>query len=268
MTGRMLVRLLMSVVVWGVLSGNSYATATLSLAEARNAFVQGNAAYRVQDFETAREFYRSLLEAGYDEAQVLYNLGTVEAQLGNMTYARAYLLRARALDPRNDDIRANLEFVSPSLAPGDRADEKDAVASWIDDSVWSRVYGFFTLGEWMWMAWGGLMLACCGGAVILLTRRVKVRRVGQVCAVAGAVVLLLVAVPGVSQYYHTRILRKAMVLDGAQLHSGPADRFAGIAEVEEGEVVRVLDHAADDFQRVQLRNGTQGYVRRASIMML
>jgi tetratricopeptide (TPR) repeat protein len=236
---------------------------TMPLAEARDLFAAGNAFYRAQQYEEAQVAYRELLDAGYETAPVLYNLGTANARLGSSTLARASLARAKTLRPRDPDIRANLEYVKaaqPVRLPGAPVDD-GATA----ESIWERVYGWLTAEEWLMLSWVALLILAGGVAVVLLARRAGVEAAGRAMALLGLVSVALLAVPTVAQVYATKIRKMAMVTQAAEMRSGPAPRFTRINSLEEGQTLRVLGHESDNYVRVQTDEGVTGYVEQDAL---
>jgi tetratricopeptide (TPR) repeat protein len=235
---------------------------TMTLQTANDLFAAGNAFYRSQNYEEAREAYRQLVEAGYGSAPVLYNLGTVNARLGNTTTATAYLMKAKKVRPRDENIRANLAFVAPPPA----TDADGSVDPATAESVWSRFTSYLTAEEWLAMVWVALMLICVGAAGLLLVRSGRFSVVAKVMVWTGAVLIILVAAPAATQYYRTRIATRAMVLSAAELLSGPAERFTRVSNLTEGQMVRDLGEAPSGFRHVRLENGLQGYVHSSRLM--
>ncbi len=73
-------------------------------------FEQGNRAYSDGNYKQAIENYNAILAAGRESAAVYYNLGNACFRDGQLGLAIANYIRARKLDPRDDDIRTNLDF--------------------------------------------------------------------------------------------------------------------------------------------------------------
>lgn len=73
-------------------------------------FEQGNKLYVEGNYSGAITEYEKILRAGYESSQLYYNLGNAYFRDGQLGMAIANYIRARRLAPRDDDIRANLEF--------------------------------------------------------------------------------------------------------------------------------------------------------------
>lgn len=254
-------RLLFVVIALLFVPASGRGSTTMTLQTANDLFAAGNAFYRGQQFNEAREAYFQLLQAGYDTAPVLYNLGTAEARLGSSTRAIAHLTRAKKLRPRDENIKANMTFVKP---PPINA-EGNAVSA---ESVWNRFYGFYTVREWLVLVWVGLFVACCGGALLLLSRHRRFQAMAVGMLWSGGGLLLIVSIPAATQYYHSQVVKKAIVVSASEMLSGPAERFTRIANLAEGQVVRSLESSTPEYRHVMLDNGLHGYVKRDALLKL
>lgn len=238
--------------------------APMNLQSANDLFAAGNAFYRSQQFEEAREAYRQLVEAGYDSAPVLYNLGTVNARLGNHTTASAYLIKARNLRPRDANIHANLEYVMPAAEDTD-ADAQDAARM---DNLWSRVSGYFTIQEWLTITWVLFLFVCLSAATLFFIHGGRLQVAARTTMWVSVILLLMVLAPTATQYYKSRIYKQAMVLASVEMLSGPAERFTRVANLSQGQIVRDLGDAPSGFRHIRLDNGLQGYASDQALMSL
>jgi hypothetical protein len=96
----------------------SFGAARASVAEmsaASSSFSAGNAAYEAGDYHAAIDRYMEVANAGIVHRDLYYNLGNAFFKSGDMGHAVLWYERALALDPRNDDIRANLAVVRAQL---------------------------------------------------------------------------------------------------------------------------------------------------------
>ncbi len=86
-------------------------------------FIEANAAYESGDYATAVELYGTLVDRGLDSGYLHYNLGNAYLRNGELGRAIASYRRSWLRLPRDEDVRANLEFARQSTqdalaAPG------------------------------------------------------------------------------------------------------------------------------------------------------
>jgi tetratricopeptide (TPR) repeat protein len=141
-------------------------------------WVRAKAAYEASDYAAAIELYGSLLEQGHDGGHLHYNLGNSYLRNGELGRAIASYLRGQARLPRDEDLRANLEFARQSA--------RDAISPPRPPPLLSTLFFWhFNLSRaelaWLVVAlnlllWSGLGLRLwrrelpgSGGAVVLLS---------------------------------------------------------------------------------------------------
>lgn len=83
-------------------------------------FLRSNQAYEEGDYRRAIALYRELLDRGHDDGHLHYNLGNALLRDGELGPAIAAYRRSLRRLPRDQDVRANLEFA--------RRTTKDALA--------------------------------------------------------------------------------------------------------------------------------------------
>jgi tetratricopeptide (TPR) repeat protein len=85
------------------------------MADSGEIFEQGIQEYNLGNYENALNLFKTVEDSGFINAQLYYNLGNCYYKLDQKGMAVASFLRARRLDPRNEDIKANLLFVRSTL---------------------------------------------------------------------------------------------------------------------------------------------------------
>ena len=75
---------------------------------AQEDFFEANRAYKNDQFQEAIAGYLKLIENGFKNGHIYYNLGNAYFRIGDLGRAILYLERARLLIPRDDDLLFNL----------------------------------------------------------------------------------------------------------------------------------------------------------------
>jgi tetratricopeptide (TPR) repeat protein len=75
---------------------------------AQQDFFEANRAYKNDRFQEAIDGYLKLIENGFENGHIYYNLGNAYYRLGNLGRAILFFERARLLLPRDDDLLFNL----------------------------------------------------------------------------------------------------------------------------------------------------------------
>jgi hypothetical protein len=222
----------------------------LSPSRAAEIFLEANADYERSAYPRAAAGYQRLVEAGYDDGRVSYNLGNALLRGGELGRAIASYLRSRALRPRDAEVQANLAFARQSTRDAIEPPEPSAVLSTL--FFWhfrlSQRELAIALAVVNLLFWSALVLG------LAWPRRELIRWL------AGLLLLVLLAV-GTSLLVHRFAAREVAVIVPQELsaHTAP----------EEGSVVRFKLHAGTELPvedwrqgwvRVSLPDGQQGWI--------
>lgn len=112
-------------------------------------FLEANAAFERQDFAHAARLYESLLEEGYQNGYLYYNLGNAYFRLNDLGSAIGNYLKAARHLPRDEDLRANLQYARSQTKDQKEASQPKTLRQVLE--AWSD---FLTLQEWL----GGLVV--------------------------------------------------------------------------------------------------------------
>lgn len=235
--------------------------ASMTFTDAQGNFQKANQLYQQQQFNAARDLYRSIADAGVQSPEVFYNLGTVSGRLGERGEAVLYLERAARLLPRNPDVQENLSRVRPQGFE----DEPFILAvpfHWVSNR--------FTVTEWTgaFLILFGL-LGVCGA--LLLARRLSpaLHRVMRSVTVLLSVFTLCVGgFAGWRLYQHYNVLSVVVMEADTLLRSGPGENFAQLLSVPEGARIRRLPFTDTKWSHVELPGGRRGYMPTAALQSI
>jgi hypothetical protein len=217
---------------------------------------RGNQLYQESDFPGALEAYQTVLAAGFEGADLYYNMGNAYFKTGDLGNSILSYERALTLRPRDPDILANLE-----LARSLTADEIEPLPRFWVFSVLSWWVNLLPLAGLMALVTAAYLLVAAGLCVRILSYRVRV--VGWATWVAGGATLILLV-------FGTTLLAREGVIGGTEwgiimaeevaVQSAPSDEDdLTLFRVHEGTKVRI-DQDTDTWSEVVLEDGRVGWV--------
>ena len=240
--------LLLSVLVTGAILAQEPSATDL--------MTRANESYEREEYEEATQQYEALIDRGFNDAAIYYNLGNAYLETGDLGRAILNYLRARELSPRDPDITENLELAL-SMTVDRIASERDSLV----ESLSYFAYRWATRGE---VSVAALLLWVFAGmaiATLLVWRAFPFRRplrmVATVATVATAVSLvLLVSMIYANPYDSTGIVTAAAV----EVVSGPGGQYPEHFTLHSGAQVRVTD-SRHGWTKVALPGGKlEGWV--------
>lgn len=222
----------------------------LSPALAAEVFLKANAAYEEGAYAKAAAGYQRLVREGFDDGRVQFNLGNALLRHGELGRAIASYLRSRAASPRDEDVRANLDFARQST--------KDAIAPPEPSEVLSTLFFWHFALSHRELAIGLLAVNLIFWAVLALGLVWPSR---ELIRWASFLLLVLLLTLATSLLVHRFLDRPLAVIVPQEVsaHTAP----------EEGSVVRFKLHAGTELRvqdqrpgwmRVSLPDGQQGWI--------
>ncbi len=217
---------------------------------------EANAQYEDEEYAAAAQQYEALIDSGYEDAALYYNLGNAYFKSGDLGRAVLNYLRAEELSPRDPDIRANLEF-----ARARTVDDVESGGESLAASVSTGARRWVTVGE---MGAISLLLwvvsAIAIGTLVVwrsVPRRAAVRNGAFVASAATLLSFLLL----LSMLYANPNDDSAVVVASEiDVVSGPGKQYELEFPLHGGAQVRLID-SRQGWVRIALPGGDlQGWV--------
>jgi tetratricopeptide (TPR) repeat protein len=219
-------------------------------------FSKANKAYRESKFDEAARLYGELAEKYPRAAVFQYNLGNALHRLGKQGPSILAYERALFSEPRNPDIRKNLEYVRGLLEY--RIEDKRNWYLKAAEEFLDRV----TEKEVLILVLGTYALLMAGWAFVLFFRTGAPWGWRRKLLLVFSAVFFMV---GVAKNLQTHVIRDAIVVSSeAKARYGPSEQDKVAFRLGEGLKIHVLDRR-EDWSRIFLVNGEGGWVRNDQI---
>jgi tetratricopeptide (TPR) repeat protein len=218
-------------------------------------FEAANRLYEEGKYAEAVAAYEKLLASGQASEAVYFNLGNACFKSRQIGRAVAAYREAQRLNPRDPDVRANLQFARNQVQ-GPSA----------GTASWQRWLGRLSLNEWTVLAsglawlWLGLVALAQWRPVWKLALRPY--QIGALLATVAAGVCLGLAC---RERYFSR--RAVVVVAEVTVRQGPLDESQPAFRAYDGAELEVLDHK-DQWLQVSTDPRRFGWVRQDQVMVI
>ncbi len=236
-----------------------FTTAGWSASTPTDTFRLANDAMQNGEDQDAIHLYTTIADQGYGSYQLFYNLGTAYAKQDDWYHARLYLERASLLDPTNEDVTNNLEFVKTQL----------------EDFYHYPRYPLFGVIAFVHAHLGyhflnimllGLILVFSGS--IYLFSKDRTRRNLIIMGAAGAALLVIATLVFFEQtYLNFHSVMGIVDSEGHALYQHPDEQAAVENQLPGGFKVRIRE-TVGPWVKVDLADGTEGWLKSDQITML
>ena len=225
-------------------------------------FSQGNNAMIAEKYDDALQLYESILEIGYHDSNLYYNLGNAYYRLHYIGHAIWAYSQASILAPRDIDIQHNLDV---TLAR--RIDRIELPESFFLLKMYRAIKSNLTLREWIVL-----------GSIILLFQSMWVFglqfgwfRGNMSQSILTGLMVLTLGIHGIAAdkyFQNNRTNTGVVIANGVDAYSGP---FYGentvLFRINEGSLADIKQ-SQKDWVEIILIDGKKGWIPSESIRTL
>ncbi len=215
--------------------------------------------YADKQYAAAADLYESMFQYG-ESADLHYNYANALYKSNQIGLAILNYERALRLDPANEDIKFNLDFVNRMKTDKIEPIERFFLTEWLDSLAL-----MLTSNQWAYASIIGFVSMLVLALLYLFGRKVWLRKT----AFFSALFLLLFSVFTMVNAFKIKSLVEnnpaAIVLSGSvSVKSSPDDSGTEVFVIHEGTKVNVVS-TLGDWSEVRLADGNMGWLQTMTI---
>lgn len=233
---------------------------TLSAQDIFSLVEKGNQHYINEEFETAIQIYESVLDSGYEAAELYFNLGNAYFKSHKLTPAILNYERAALLSPNDDDIAYNLELARTYVT-----DNIDVLPQFFLKQWYTGLVRLLNTNRWAWISIIAFILFLLLFSVYLFNHGYRAKRV----AFWFSLLLLFISVlTFVFSYQHHKMTTNhetAIVFSpSVMVKSSPDESGTDLFLIHEGTKVFIED-TLGIWTEIKLEDGNKGWLYTSDI---
>lgn len=240
------------------------ATAINAVAQSPQQLMQrGNDAYAKGDFVTAAQAYNAVLDAGYESADLYYNLGNAyyrqdEYGLSILNYERALRLK-----PNFRDAKQNLDLADSKTEDQIAALPEIFLAQWAHSVV-----AWFSPTGWRICTLIILVILGIAAVLFLLSRDYVWRKGAFIGGIVTLVFLLLsIACTISSSVRYNRHNQAIVTAPMAVVKSSPEENSVDKLVLHEGTKVNI-EETLGEWHKIQIADGNNGWLQTDEVTII
>jgi tetratricopeptide (TPR) repeat protein len=223
-------------------------------------FTEGNNAYAQAHYPAAVEAYSKIIQAGFENEWVFFNLGNAYFKQNRVGMAILCYEKALRISSQSKEIKENLEFARSRIV-----DKIETPSENIMVHGTKRFFNLLSINQETALV---LIFSLCGGIFLLIFLSRILAQWRQIQLALAGIFLLLTLIWGVSNiiriYQFTHEKGAIILADKADILSGPAAGNPVLFSLHEGTRVEVRQEAGD-WSLITLSNGWSGWVTNEKI---
>lgn len=223
---------------------------------------QGNDAYAKSNFTAAINAYNAVLNAGFNSADLYYNLGNAYYRLDEFGLAILNYERALALKPNFRDARQNLE-----LANSKTEDEISVLPEFFAVRWAHAVVSWLSPAGWLILTLIILAIVCGLTVVFILSQEYHWRKTALIAGIVFILLLIIsiacAANSNRGQRHNKAIVTSPMIVVKSSPESTSIDKLI----LHEGTKV-AIDETLGDWHKIHIADGNTGWVEDGEITII
>lgn len=226
-------------------------------------FQKGNELYQKGDYEQAIKIYDTIVEKGYQETSLYYNLGNAYFRSGKIGLAILYYEKAKKLAPSDEDINHNLSFANTKIV-----DKIETLPRFFIFDWWENLLAFISVSGWTYLTYAFYLIILGSFAYYFFAKSLKVQRISVYTGIIAvfffvfSIILLLVNLNREFNVRYGIILEPAAVVKFSP-DTNSKDAFV----VHEGLKVRAEDKI-DNWIKIKLIDGKVGWLSEKNLKII
>jgi tetratricopeptide (TPR) repeat protein len=230
---------------------------------AHRLFDEGSILYQQEDFASALDKFHQIGELGLESPALYFNLGNTYYKLDRVGKSILYYERALRLDPKDEDVLANLVIANQATVDKITPPPEFALAAWLRWALY--LFPVSTLLRSLAIFY----LALGAFAVILITTgESALGSLIKKAALVTLVALLVTAVLFLAQWQDSRNRIEAIVMaEELPAMDAPGNGGTELFSIHEGTKVRI-DQTSNGWIEIVLPDGKIGWVSSDGIEII
>jgi tetratricopeptide (TPR) repeat protein len=222
-------------------------------------FENANKAYSKGDYLKAVGQYKKIIREGECSSEIYFNLANAYYKLDSIPQAILFYEKAKLLSPSDEDIEQNLK-----LANAKTIDKIEVIPQLFFMSWFQSFLNSFHTNTWAWFSIIASILSFTLFTYFFITKSKTFKKVAFYFGILMLIVCLgLIAITNSASVANKS--KRAVVFAGSvTLKSEPNNAATSLFVIHEGAVCSIQEKV-DDWVRVKLDNGNEGWLQQSEI---
>jgi hypothetical protein len=218
-------------------------------------YTQAGILYDSGAYEAALDAYRTILDSGYEAADLYYNMGNASFRSNNIGHAVLYYEKALKLDPSHQDAAHNLEYISRY-----RVDAFDEVPELFLKTWISTAVKALPEKTWSIMAVLSFILVLASLLLYLFIKGLGLKKAGFFTALVGLIFFIFTFSAALSQHRSTVHPEYGIIVSpSVVVRSTPSDTGTELFILHEGTRIRVNEEVTG-WHNIRIIDGREGWI--------
>ena len=229
-----------------------------------NTFEEANKLYNQSEYQLSIDKYLEIVDTGYHSSELYFNLGNCYYKINQIANSILYYERALKLNPHDKTILNNLSMVQNSLI--DIIEELPQ--NFLNKSL-TKISNKFSIKSWAIISILMSFIFLIIFTLFIISNNTSFKR-----AYFSILLIIILFLPisinfGFTNYNKNYIDQFAIIFSiKTQIKSEPNDLSDNLFNLHEGTKVKLVDDFGDDWVKIKIANGDEGWIKINKIKII
>ena len=225
--------------------------------------IKAEEAYAASDYDKALEIYKSVLDKGYESADLYYNVANCFYRKGELAPSILYYERALRIDPSHEDAKHNL-----SLAESKTVDNIDTLGRVFLVDWWNSFSNLTSADSWAFISIVLFIITLASLSVYIFVRKIWVRKLGFSVAVIALFFTIISFCSAYTRYNVETSKNQAIVFSQTvTIKSSPDNSGNNLFILHEGTKVNIKSRLGE-WVEIITSDGNSGWLPANAIEVI
>lgn len=225
--------------------------------------IKAEEAYAASDYDKALEIYKSVLDKGYESADLYYNVANCFYRKGELAPSILNYERALRLDPSHEDAKHNL-----SLAESKTVDNIDTLGRVFLVDCWNSFSNLTSADSWAFISIVLFIITLVSLSVYIFVRKIWVRKLGFSVAVIALFFTIISFCSAYTRYNVETSKNQAIVFSQTvTIKSSPDNSGNNLFILHEGTKVNIKSRLGE-WVEIITSDGNSGWLPANAIEVI
>lgn len=225
--------------------------------------IKAEEAYAASDYDKALEIYKSVLDKGYESADLYYNVANCFYRKGELAPSILNYERALRIDPSHEDAKHNL-----SLAESKTVDNIDTLGRVFLVDWWNSFSNLTSADSWAFISIVLFIITLVSLSVYIFVRKIWVRKLGFSVAVIALFFTIISFCSAYTRYNVETSKNQAIVFSQTvTIKSSPDNSGNNLFILHEGTKVNIKSRLGE-WVEIITSDGNTGWLPANAIEVI
>lgn len=225
--------------------------------------IKAEEAYAASDYDKALEIYKSVLDKGYESADLYYNVANCFYRKGELAPSILNYERALRIDPSHEDAKHNL-----SLAESKTVDNIDTLGRVFLVDWWNSFSNLTSADSWAFISIVLFIITLVSLSVYIFVRKIWVRKLGFSIAVIALFFTIISFCSAYTRYNVETSKNQAIVFSQTvTIKSSPDNSGNNLFILHEGTKVNIKSRLGE-WVEIITSDGNSGWLPANAIEVI